>query len=474
VSESSVTMSVSYPPGPKVNSALLFAGRFVPALRDPDFEMMTFMRNAVQTYGEVVYWTMWPYRVYLLENPEHIHQVLVKQARSFHKSPFYRSILGKFLGNGLLVSDGEYWQRQRRLTQPAFHTSRISAYADTMVEYTQRTLAAWHDGQEIQVDHEMMQLTLAIVAKTLFDADVSGDSDEVRAAMEILQEVSVEDAQSIFALPEWLPTAHNRQRKVAIETLDRIILNFIQERRASGQDTGDLLSMLLATEEDGQGMTDAQVRDEAMTLFLAGHETTANALNWTWYLLAQYPEVEAKLHAEVDAVLGGRAATLADLKRLPYTAQVIKESMRLYPPAWNVARQAIEDVEIGGYTIETGSLVFVPIFLVQRDPRWYDDPDEFRPERWTEKFEQNLPRFAYLPFGGGPRVCIGNSFAQMEANLLLATIAGQYRLRLIEPDQQVGTDPLITLRPHGGMRLRLEARHPAEVQADDPVAIPAG
>jgi len=466
-------MSVQYPAGPKVNSALMFVSRFVPALRDPDFEMMTFMRNAVQTYGEVVYWRMWPYQVYLLENPEHIHQVLVKQARSFHKSPFYRSIMGKFLGNGLLVSDGEYWQRQRRLSQPAFHTSRISAYADTMVDYTLRAMDTWRDGETIEVDREMMQLTLAVVAKTLFDADVSADSDGVRHAMEVLQEVSIEDARSIFVLPEWLPTAHNRQRKAAVETLNAIIMGFIKERRASGQDEGDLLSMLLATEEDGEGMTDAQVRDEAMTLFLAGHETTANALNWTWYLLAQYPEVEAKLHAELDAVLGGRPATLADLKKLPYTAQVIKESMRLYPPAWFVARQAIEDVEIGGYTIETGSLVFIPIFLVHRDPRWYDDPDTFRPERWTEEFEQNLPRFAYLPFGGGPRICIGNSFAQMEANLILATIAGRYQMRLLEPNQQVSTDPLITLRPHGGMRLRLEARHTEAVQADAPEAVPA-
>ena len=467
-------MTIQYPPGPKVNSALMFAGRFIPALRDPDFELMTFMRNAVQTYGEVVYWTMWPYRVYLLENPEHIHQVLVKQARSFHKSPFYRSILGKFLGNGLLVSDGEYWQRQRRLSQPAFHTGRISAYADTMVEYTLRALADWRDGEVIEVDREMMHLTLAIVAKTLFDADVSADSDEVRAAMEVLQEVSIEDARAIFSLPEWLPTAHNRQRRAAVETLDEIIMAFVKERRASGQDEGDLLSMLLAAEEDGAGMTDSQVRDEAMTLFLAGHETTANALNWTWYLLAHYPEVEAKLHAEIDAVLGGRPATLADLKRLPYTAQVIKEAMRLYPPAWNVARQAIEDVEIGGYTIEAGSLVFVPIFLVHRDPRWYAEPDVFRPERWTEEFEQNLPRFAYLPFGGGPRICIGNNFAQMEATLLLATIAGRYRLRLVEPDQHVDPDPLITLRPHGGLRLRLEARQTTQVQPDDPLAVPAG
>ena len=207
-------------------------------------------------------------------------------------------------------------------------------------------------------------------------------------------------------------------------------------------------------------MTDSQVRDEAMTLFLAGHETTANALNWTWYLLAHYPEVEAKLHAEMDAVLGGRPATLADLKRLPYTAQAIKEAMRLYPPAWNVARQAIEDVDVGGYTLEAGSLVFVPIFLVDRDPRWYAEPDVFRPERWTEEFEQNLPRFAYLPFGGGPRICIGNNFAQMEATLLLATIAGRYRLRLVEPDQHVDPDPPITLRPHGGLRLRRKRAKP--------------
>ena len=245
-------MSIKYPAGPKVNSARLIAARFIPALRDPNFEMMDFMRNAVQTYGEIVYWRMWPYRVYLLENPDHIHQVLVKQARSFHKSPFYRSILGRFLGNGLLVSEGDYWQRQRHLTQPAFHTGRISAYADTMVDYTLRTLSNWHDGQVIEVDNEMMRLTLAVVAKTLFDADVSGDSGEVRSAMEVLQEASVEDARSVFVLPSWLPTAHNRQIKAATQALDAIILAFIKERRASGEDKGDLLSMLLEAEEDGE------------------------------------------------------------------------------------------------------------------------------------------------------------------------------------------------------------------------------
>ena len=312
-------------------------------------------------------------------------------------------------------------------------------------------------GEERDAHQEMMRLTLQIVGKTLFDADVERDAQGVGRSLEMLLEIGANFRRTIF-VPHWLPTPTNLRVKREVAQIEKILYRIIAERRASGRDAGDLLSMLLsAQDEDGSRMTDRQLRDETVTLFLAGHETTASTLSWTWWLLAQNPEAEAKLHAELGAVLAGRAPTLDDLPNLSYAGHVIAESLRLYPPAWGLARLAIEDHEIAGYPVTKGMGVAMAQWVVHRDPRWYDAPEEFRPDRWQGDLLKRLPKFAYFPFGGGPRQCIGNAFALMEASLILATIAQKFRLRLVANHR---VEPLasITLRPRHGVRVVLERR----------------
>jgi cytochrome P450 len=364
----------------------------------------------------------------------------------------------------LLTSEGEFWLRQRRLAQPAFHRARIASYAATMVEYAQLMMEVWRDGEERDAHQEMMRLTLQIVGKTLFDADVEGDAQEVGKSLELLLEIGANFRRAIF-VPHWLPTAANLRVKKEIAQIEKILYRIIGERRRCGRDAGDLLSMLLhAQDEDGSRMTDRQLRDETITLFLAGHETTASTLSWTWWLLAQNPGVEAKLHAELDAVLGDHAPSFDDLPKLVYTGHVITESLRLYPAAWGLARLVVEDHEIAGYPVTKGMGVAMAQWVVHRDPRWYDAPEEFRPERWEDDLMKRLPRFAYFPFGGGPRQCIGNTFAVMEATLILATVARKFRLRLV-PNHSVTPLASITLRPRHGVRVTLEARQVNEARA---------
>jgi len=439
------------PPGPQPGSA---AGSFKTYSRNP----LPFLTQMAREYGDILTMRFYKFRVYYVNHPDYIEEVLVKQARKFIKGRILRANKGLF-GNGLLTSEGDFWLRQRRLAQPSFHRARIAAYAETMVRFTERLIAGWHDGETLDVHAEMMRLTLQIVAKTLFDADVDSDARQVGRALEAIMDFN-SDFSRLLLMPAWLPTPRNIRAALAVRRLDKIIFRIINERRAAGRDAGDLLSMLLhAQDEDGSRMTDRQLRDEVITLFLAGHETTALALSWTWLLLAQNPRAEAKLHAELDAVLGGRTPTLEDLPKLPYTDHVITESLRLYPPAWGMARIAIEDVEIGGYRIRKGCGVSTSQWVVHRDPRWFEAPLEFRPERWEGDLAKRLPRFAYFPFGGGPRQCIGNTFALMEAALLLATIAQKFQPRLA-PDHVVEPVASITLRPRHGIRVKLESRKP--------------
>lgn len=439
------------PPGPPIG---WIGGNLLEFRRDA----MRFLLHSAREYGDVVRFFFGPWPAYLINHPDDVHQVLVKQVSKFNKSVIYKQTLAEYLGNGLLISDGDYWKRQRRLAQPAFHTQRIAAYAETMSDYSARMLATWQPGQTRNVADDMMKLTLYIVAKTLFDADVSGQSDRVAEALEVLLHSVIEQSQIIIRLPDWIPTPARARKKWSIEALHRFTMDIIRERRASGEDKGDLLSMfLLAQDEDGGGMSDVQVRDEALTIFLAGHETTANALTWTLYLLSQHPEVEARLHEEVDRVLAGRQPGLADVPQLAYTEQVLKESMRLYPPAWSFARQPLENVELGGYTIPARSTVVISSYVIHRDPRFFPDPERFDPERFAPHNEEQIHKYAYLPFGGGPRICIGNNFAMMEAKLILASIAQRYRLRLA-PGHRVEPEPLVTMRPKYGMKMILEAR----------------
>ncbi|HVS74368.1 MAG TPA: cytochrome P450 [Candidatus Acidoferrales bacterium] len=437
------------PPGPPTKSR---GGHFQELRRDA----LAYLTQLFRTYGDVVGLRSYGYHVFFISHPDLIEEVLVTQANKFEKGRILKANKRLF-GNGLLTSEGDFWLRQRRLAQPAFHRARVASYAETMVRYTEHHLEGWRNGEERDVHKEMMRLTLQIVAKTLFDADAEKDAPEVGRALEVLMELN-SDFRRVIMIPAWLPTPLNLRTRFAVRRLDRIIYRIIEERRASGRDAGDLLSMLLeAQDEDGSRMTDRQLRDEAITLFLAGHETTALVLTWTWWLLAQHPRVEAKLHAELDAQLAGRTPTMEDLPRLPYLDRVLTESMRLYPPAWGMARVAMEDLEIGGYRVPKGAGVSLAQWVVHRDPRWYEAPEEFRPERWENDFIKKIPRFAYFPFGGGPRQCIGNSFALMEAGLILGTIAQAFRLRLV-PGHPVVPLPTITLRPKHGVRVTLESR----------------
>jgi cytochrome P450 len=441
---------LKFPPGPSFGLRRWSLGPLNSG--DP----LKYFTGIMREYGDLVGLRIFNFRILLLNHPDHIEDVLVNHPRKFIKGRVLQANKRVF-GRGLLTSEGDFWLRQRRLAQPAFHRARIAGYASTMVEYTERLLHEWQDGEERDIHKEMMRLTLHIVGKTLFDADVERDAQDIGKSMELLLEFGADFRRTLF-VPQWLPTPTNIRVERAIRQIEKVLYRMIAEKRASGRDAGDLLSMLLAAQdEDGSRMTDKQLRDEAITLFLAGHETTANTLSWTWWLLAQNPAVEAKLHAELRSVLAGRAPSLDDLPKLVYTNHIITESMRLYPPAWGTARTAIEDHEIAGYAVPKGSGVSFAQWTVHRDARWYDAPEEFRPERWEGDLLKRLPRFAYFPFGGGPRQCIGNAFALMEAALILATIAQQYRFRLVEGHPVV---PLasITLRPRHGIRVVMESR----------------
>lgn len=444
--------ALAAPPGPRsaVPGRILYNFR-----RDP----ITFVRSVAERYGDVAHWRIGPRKLYLLSHPDHVKDVLVTRQKNFIKSyALQRSRV--LLGNGLLTSEGEFHLRQRRLAQPAFHRDRVEAYGEVMSAYAEKATRQWRDGEIVDVSTEMMRLTLEIVAKTLFDAEVEGSAREIGEALT--------DAMLLFdrltvpfnELLDRLPTPGTRRFQRGRERLDRTIYSIIEERRRSGGDRGDLLSMLLlAQDEEGDGgsMTDRQLRDEALTIFLAGHETTAVALTWTWYLLSQNPEIAERLTAELDEVLSGRLPTAADLPRLTYTRMVFAEAMRLYPPAWVIGREPLEDFEIGGFHIEAGTIVLMSPWVVQHDPRFHREPYRFDPERWRPEEEAARHRFSYFPFGAGIRKCIGEGFAWMEGTLVLATIARKWRLSLA-PGQRIQTHPLITLRSRYGMRMRLHRR----------------
>ncbi len=409
-------------------------------------------------YGDLVSARFGPMPILFAYHPDLVEEVLVHQNRKFIKH--YRLRQAKLtLGQGLLTSEGDFWRGQRKLAQPAFHRDRIAGFADLMVGFTDRLLAEWADGQERDIQADMMRLTLEIVAKALFGAELGSDWTEVREAMETLMHSFVGTTSSPILIPRWIPTPNNLRVKAAIRRLDRVLFKIIARRREDGEDRGDLLSMLLQARDDesGRGMTDRQLRDECMTLFLAGHETTASTLAWAWYQLASHPDAETRLHNEVDSVLAGRLPTLADLPKLAFTDNIVTEILRLYPPGWMLGREATAPLELGGYRVARGTTVFMSTYVIQRDPRWYDDPEAFRPERWSDGLMQRIPRYAYFPFGGGPRICIGNNFALMEATLVLAMIARKYRLR-VAPGTRYEPMPSMTLRPSDGMKMTVTAR----------------
>lgn len=418
-----------------------------------------FLEESFAAYGDVFKIRLGPKPILVVSHPDAVEEVLVTKNRSFVKHFALRRTKST-LGKGLLTSEGDFWRGQRKLSQPAFNRDQIGRHAGMMVAFAGRMLDGWRDGQARDAQDDMMRLTLEIAAKALFDADVTGESAGASAAMDCVMKAFTARLGRIVALPDWIPTPANLRLVKAIRELDRIVFRMIADRRRTGEDRGDLLSMLLKAQgEHGERMTDRQLRDEAMTLFMAGHETTANTLAWIFYLLAEHPEVEAKLHAELDSVLGDRAPTLDDLPKLAYADRVVTETLRLYSTVWLLGREAIEPVTIAGYPLAKGWTVYMSQWIVHRDPRWFDDPTSFLPDRWADGLMKRIPRYAYFPFGGGPRLCIGNNFALMETVLLLATIAGRYRLRLA-PDANVVPLPTMTLRPEFGVKVIAERRRP--------------
>ena len=446
------------PPGPKGH---YLVGNLLDYARDP----LGFMAWCSREYGDVVRLRMGGLPLYLLSHPDYAEYVLVKNNRNFTKSRYFRRELS-FLGKGLLNSEGELWRRQRRLAQPAFHRRRINTYGETMVSHAEQMLATWRDGEVRDVHQEMRRLTLGIVAEVLFGVK-KDKADEVREILEWLDKHTnqLEEQGSAMVVRFLLgnfPTPANLRFRKGIGRLDEVIYGLIRERREYGGDTGDLLSMLLHFRDgEGGGMSDKQLRDEVLTLLLAGHETTALALSWTWYLLSLHPGVEAKLLEELQLVLEDRTPTVEDVPRLTYAEMVIKESMRLYPPAWGVSREAIEECEIGGCHVPAGTQLLIVLWAMHRDARYFQDPGAFEPARWEGGLAKRVPRYAYLPFGAGPRVCIGGSFAMLEAILLLATIAKGCRLELLSKQREVIPQPSITLRPRGGMRMFLRKSYPS-------------
>ena len=434
-----------------------FPGKYLLELQR---DRIGFLQRAVAECGDVARISFWLGHVVILTHPDDIRDVLVTNKRNFVKGRGLQRAK-RLLGEGLLTNEGESHLRQRRLAQPAFHRERIAGYAQTMVAYADRARSSWHQGERIDVGREMMELTLAIAGKTLLNADVEA---ETRVIGDAMTEVMRLFNYAMLPFAEYLDDVKflpwNRSFSRARATLDETIYRVIAERRASGTDQGDLLSMLMLAQDaegDGGGMSDEQLRDEAMTIFLAGHETTANALTFTWYLISQHPDVEARLHREIDTVLGGRLPTMDDVPKLPYIRMVVAESMRLFPPAWTLGYRSVQECEVRGYKMPANTLVLMPQYIVHRDPRWFPDPLRFDPERWQPGTHTDRPRFAYFPFGGGVRQCIGEQFAWTEAVLVIATVAQKWRLAMPQ-GTALPVSPSFTLRPRYPVIATLERR----------------
>jgi cytochrome P450 len=453
-------------PGPRSFSPF---GNLPAIQRDP---LGTFLKGRAE-YGDVVRYRGGIWHAYLVSHPDDIKHVLQDNNQNYRKGFSYQ-VLKPVLGEGLLTNEGDSWLSQRRLAQPAFHRQRIARVSDLMLDSGERMLKRWDDRpdkqQPVEVLGEMSRLTLEIVSRALLGTDVGSQADQVGQAVAELQAHVNYRATHLFSAPEKYPTPRNRRFHRWLRLLDGIVYGIIERQREAlspgpspikerGNQRDGLLSMLLqARDEDtGQGMSDRQLRDEVMTTFLAGHETTANALTWTWYLLSRHPEIEANLHDELDRVLAGRYPAYADLKDLPYCRMVIEESLRLYPPAWAVGRYAVGQDEVGGYGIPAGSQVVMSQYVTHRHPEFWERPERFDPERFTPEKTAGRPRFAYFPFGGGPRMCIGADFAMIEAQLVLAAVAQRYRLRLA-PGHKVEPEALVTLRPRHGLVMHLQTR----------------
>jgi cytochrome P450 len=450
------------PSSPSVRRTL----REAPGPRNPfsSLELMRpdralgFLRDSFRRYGDIVKFKFGPIPVFLVAHPDGVKHILQENHANYLKSQDYQLLKG-LLGNGLVTSEGELWLRQRRLIQPAFHRQRVAEFASIMTESTLEMLERWEplavEGRVFDIFEEMARLTLKIVGRELLSIDLSDQAEVIGRAFTVGNERFAHF--DLGMLLPFLPTQRNLRFRRAVRTLHQVVDEIIAQRRRESRDRGDLLSMLLEArdEETGEGMDDRQLRDEILTLILAGHETTANALSWTWYLLSQNPSAQQKLESELHEVLGGRPPTLADLRVLNYTGMVLDESMRMYPPVWSIGRSPIADDEIGGYRIPKKSMVMLSQYITHRHPAFWDEPDRFDPERFSLERSEGRPRYAFFPFAGGPRQCVGNIFALNEANLVLATVAQRYRIK-VTPGHPIETQPLVTLRPRNGIKVTLQ------------------
>jgi cytochrome P450 len=449
-------------------------------LRDLQNYPLSVLLRSTQKYGDFVRLAIGPWNIYLINHPEYIQQVLQSNNRNYTKDTFQYNMLRTVTGSGLLTSDGPFWLRQRRLVQPAFHRQRILEFGEIITTATQKMLESWKrtasPNAHVDIDAEMMRLTLEIIGKALFSVDLSGEAGEITRAVLTALDHIIYRSRHPFSPPLSIPTRRNRRFKEAVHRLDEAVYTIIQQRRSKGLPNCqgsktsdarvDLLSMLLQArdEETGEAMDDRQLRDEVITLIIAGHETVASALTWTWHLLSSHPAVEGQLQEELTRVLGGRIPTSADLPELTYTRMIFQEALRLYPPAWIITRKALEDDEFAvpgsqkeRYLIPSGSLVVISPYSMHRHPQFWEQPETFNPRRFSAEISTHQPRFAYLPFGGGPRLCIGDGFAKVEAVLILATIAQRYRLQGV-PDHPVEVEPLVTLRPRNGLKMSLHIK----------------
>ena len=420
--------------------------------------LLEYLRVLSEQHGETVLLPLLS-PTYLLNNPEHIKHILVTNPRNYHKTAAL-TVGRDLFGQGLVSSEAPLHTRQRRLMQPMFHRHTIAGFAGLMTDAAVAQTAAWRDGATVNLSDELMRLALTITGRALFSTDLSGRAAELGPVFTEAQRLVTRRLQVPF-FPLWLPTPTNRQYRSVVRRIDKIIAELIAARRNQPEAVrpDDLLTMLLAARfEDGSPMTDRQLRDEVVTLMAAGHETVANQMTWTWYLLSQHPGVEEKLTAELRTILGGRVPTLADVPALRYTEMTLAESLRLYPPVWTLARKVVKDDTLpGGLVLRAGSEVLMSQFIFHRNATYFPNPDGFDPERFNPEKKADWPAFAYFPFGSGPRFCIGDAFAKLEAVLVLATIGQRFQLRLA-PDQKIALEPLITLRPRYGMRMTVQVR----------------
>lgn len=468
-------MNIARPPGPRDR---FFGLRL---LRDMARDYLGFWGQAQQTYGDSVYVSVAGRGTYCFMHPDLIREVLVEKNDSFIRYERHMDVLSEVHGQSLLITEGDTWKKQRRMLQPGFSPKRFAGYAVQMEEAATTVLdgLARHQGQPFDFENAMNMLTMDVIVRTMFSARITpAETAAIEHAVRLLSQFAYDDMFYPASLPDWLPLPSKRAKRRARRLLDDLIWSHIRRRRASGEVHDDVLGMLLTaadSEGDGSVLSDEQVRDQLMTTFLAGHETTASGLTWAGWVLASHPEIAFRAAEEVDSVLEGGSPTFADVARLPYLGQVVKETLRLYSPAPGVfMRQAAEDVQIGPWLLPKGSLVTLLSSLVQRDPRWFPDPDKFDPDRFAPEAARQMPRGSYFPFGTGPRVCIGNSFASMEMTLILATLLQRYTLRPAPGQEQPGMRLQVTMRPRGGLRLMLANRPRLAPDAARPAAAAAG